>query len=188
MAFYNDEVLIGNNMKRIASIMLLFVFILSVTIAGAYDVLYVKNWEVNQNDVIKNYIHKSPYKMYTLSQLQGYTNKLLNYILAIDENYKDKVVIIRVSSDITRDFMFINNKLYVITDYMQKSSEEYISGTIAQLEKQYGVPQKQSEGTTTTYTFTKDESKVIAIAENKGKHYSLTIYYYYKNLFRSLMQ
>ncbi|MGQ9843903.1 MAG: hypothetical protein ACUVRK_10105 [Spirochaetota bacterium] len=175
-------------MKRIVSIMLLFVFISLVAMAGLYDVVYVKNWEVNQNEVIKIYIQTLPYKTYTLSQLHGYTNKLLNYILAIDENYKTKVVIVRVASDITRDFMFIGNKLYVITDYMQKSTEEYILKAIAQLGKQYGVPQKQSEGETTSYTFTKDQTKVIAIAENKGKHYSFTIYYYYKNLFRSLMQ
>lgn len=175
-------------MKRVLSIIFLFIFISLVAMAGPHDVLYVKNWEVNQNDVIKIYIQKSPYKTYTLSQLQGYSNKLLNYVLAIDENYKTRVVIVRVAGDITRDFMFIGNKLYVITDYMQKSSEEYISKAIAQLQKQYGVPQKQSEGETASYTFTKDETKVIAIAENKGKHYSFTIYYYYKNLFRSLMQ
>lgn len=175
-------------MKRIVSIMLLFVFISLVAMAGLDDVLYVNNWEANQNDVITIYIQKLPYKTYTLSQLQGYSNKLLNYVLAIDENYKTKIIIVRVASDITRDFMFIGNKLYVITDYMQKSTEEYISKAIAQLGKQYGVPHKQSEGETTSYSFTKDETKVIAIAENKGKHYSFTIYYYYKNLFRSLMQ
>jgi len=175
-------------MKRIFSIMLIFVFVLPIAIVWAYDVLYVQNWEAKRKDVIKNYVQKTPYKTYTLSQLQGYSNKLLNYILAIDENYKSRIVIVRVGSDITRDFMLIDDKLYVITDYMQQSSEGYITGTIAQLEKQYGVPQKQSEGVTTTYTFTKDETKVIAIAENKGKYYSLTIYYYYKNLFRSLMQ
>lgn len=175
-------------MKRRVSIMLIFVFILPVAIVWAYDVLYVQNWEIKQKDVIKNYIHKASYKTYTLSQLQGYSNKLLNYILAIDENYKSRIVIVRVGSEITRDFMFIDDKLYVITDYMQKSSEGYISGAIAQLEKKYGVPQKQSESTTTTYTFTRDETKVIAIAENKGKQYSLSVYYYYKNLFRSLMQ
>ncbi|MEJ5362805.1 MAG: hypothetical protein WHV26_12160 [Spirochaetota bacterium] len=175
-------------MKRIKLLFTGLSIIIVVAQVWAYVVMDIQKWEIDKNEAITSYIQKSPYKTYTLSQLKGYSNKLLNYILAIDENYKDKVVILRVTSDSTRDFMFINNKLYVITDYMQKSSEVSISGTIAQLEKKYGVPQKQSEGTTTTYTFTRNETKVIAIGENKGNNYYLTIYYYYKNLFRSLMQ
>ena len=175
-------------MKRILSLFTVLSLVIGITQVWAYIAMDIQKWEIDTKDVITSYIQKLSYKRYTLNQLQGYKNKLLNYILAIDENFKDKIVIIRVTGDITRDFMFINNKLYVITDYMQKSSEDYISGAIAQLEKKYGVPQKQSEGATTTYTFTRDETKVIAIGENKGNNYSLTIYYYYKNLFRSLMQ
>lgn len=175
-------------MKRMLSLLTGLSIIIVIAQVWAYVAMDIQKWEIDKNDVITSYIQKSPYKTYKLSQLKGYSNKLLNYILAIDENYKDKVIILRVTGDITRDFMLINNKLYVITDYMQKSSEDYISGAIAQLGKKYGVPQKQSEGTTTTYTFTRDETKVIAIGENKGNNYSLTIYYYYKNLFRSLMQ
>ncbi|MGB4267548.1 MAG: hypothetical protein WBK20_00055 [Spirochaetota bacterium] len=175
-------------MKRIKALFTGFCIIIIVAQVWAYVAMDIQKWEIDKKEVIKSYIHTLSYKTYTLNQLKGYSNKLLNYILAIDENYRDKIVILRVTGDITRDFMFINNKLYVITDYMQKSSEDYISGTIALLEKKYGVPQKQSEGTTKTYTFTRDETKVIAIGENKGNNYSLTIYYYYKNLFRSLMQ
>jgi hypothetical protein len=175
-------------MKRILSLFTGLSLVIVISQVWAYVAMDIQKWEIDKKDVITSYIHKSPYKTYTLSQLKGYSNKLLNYILAIDENYKDKIVILRVTSDITRDFMFINNKLYVITDYMQKSSEDYISGAIAQLGEKYGMPQKQSEGATTTYTFTRDETKVISIAEKKGNNYSLTIYYYYKNLFRSLMQ
>lgn len=175
-------------MKKIVRTAIMLIFTCMVLRVWAYTGIDVQKWEINQNDAVGLYIQKSPYKRYTLSQLQGYTNKLLNYILAIDENYKAKVVIFRVTSETTRDFMFIDNKLYVVTDYVQKPSEEYISGAIAQLEKKYGTPQKQSEGATTTWTFTRDDTKVIAIAESKGKNYSLTVYYYYKNLFRSLMQ
>ncbi|MDH7552856.1 MAG: hypothetical protein QHH74_04295 [Spirochaetota bacterium] len=175
-------------MKRILSLFTVLSLVIVIAQVWAYIAMDIQKWEIDKKDVITSYIQKLSYKTYTLNQLQGYKNKLLNYILAIDENFKDKIVIIRVTSDITRDFMFINNKLYVITDYMQKSSEDYMSGAIAQLEKKYGVPQKQSEGATTTYTFTRDETKVIAIGEKKGNKYSLTIYYYYKNLFRSLMQ
>ncbi len=175
-------------MKRIVHTAIMLIFMGMVLQVWAYIGIDVQKWEINQNDAVKLYILQSPYKKYTLSQLQGYTNKLLNYILAIDENYKTRVVIVRVTSETTRDFMFIDNKLYVVTDYVQKPPEDYISGAIAQIEKKYGTPQKQSEGTTTTWTFTRGDTKVIAIADTKGKNYSLTVYYYYKNLFRSLMQ
>ncbi|MCX8123780.1 MAG: hypothetical protein N3F66_06410 [Spirochaetes bacterium] len=175
-------------MKRTVSMMIMLSIACMVAQVWAYVGIDVQKWEVNENDVIKLYVQKAPFKKYSLSQLQGYSNKLLNYILAIDENYKTKVSIVRVTGEITRDFMFIDNKLYVVTDYLQKPSMDSITGAIAQLEKKYGYPQKQSEGATTTCTFTKDDTKIIAIAENKGKIYSLTVYYYYKNLFRSLMQ
>ncbi len=175
-------------MKRIKPLFTGFCLIIIVSQVWAYVAMDIQKWEIDKAEVIRSYIHTLSYKTYTLSQLKGYSNKLLNYILAIDENYKNRLIVLRVTGDITRDFIFINNKLYVITDYMQKSSEDYILGAIAQLKKKYGVPQKQSEGATTTYTFTRDETKVIAIGENKGTNCSLTIYYYYKNLFRSLMQ
>ncbi len=175
-------------MKRLVHMAILTGLFCIVLQVWAYDAIDVQKWEISHDDVVKLYIQKSEYKKYTLPQLQGYTNKLLNYILAIDENYRTKVNIVRVGGENTRDFLFIDNKLYVVTDYMQKPSRDYITGAIAKLEKKYGVPQKQSEGETTTYTFTMGETKVIAIAEPKSKNYSLTVYYYYKNLFRSLMQ
>ena len=178
----------GIDMKKAISTIVMLKLLLLAADVWAYSVVTIQKWGINQNDVIKKYLSNANYKQYALNQIAGYNNKLLNYILAIDADYKNKITIFRTGKGITRDFMFIGTKLYVVTDYMQLSNAESSSEVISALGKIYGTPQKQTEANTTTYTYTKDQTKIIAILEAKGQKYSMTIYYYYKNLFKSLLQ
>ncbi len=151
--------------------------------------LRIYSWQKNTEQVKKKYISKQKLKgnVVPVSKL-GYTHKILNYILAINDDLEEKVTIHRVASSFSRDFLFVNDTLYSVSDRHNRISDSSIQSLLGDLKRHYGTPRVQHHRDVTINTYSKDNTKVIFIidASNQGKN--ATVYYYAKNLFQSLMK
>src|SRR6056297_287956 len=152
-------------------------------------VLRIYSWQKNTEQVKKQYISGQKLKrnVVPVSKL-GYTHKILNYILAIDADLKEKVTIYRVESSFSRDYLFVNDTLYAVSDRYKSISNKSIQSIIGSLKRYYGTPRVQHDRDVTINTYSKDNTKVIFIIETSKQGKKATVYYYAKNLFQSLMK
>jgi len=152
-------------------------------------VLRIYSWQKNIEQVEKQYISGQKLKrnVVPVSKL-GYTHKILNYILAINADLKEKVTIHRVESAFSRDFLFVNDILYSVSDRHNRISNKSIQSLLGSLKRYYGTPRVQHDRDVIINTYSKDNTKVIFIIETSKQGKKATVYYYAKNLFQSLMK
>lgn len=158
----------------------------TISVYAEVDVLKIYAWQKTVDQVEKQYITGKNHKEKNVSPANpGYNNKILNYILAINADLKESIILKRIAKGYTRDFLFVDKQLYSISDRYSKVKPGSIRKLTGKLEQYYGKPKKQSNRDLTINTYSRDNTKVICIIENSGQ---VTVYYYDKNLFKSLMK
>jgi len=144
-------------------------------------------WGADKKSVFTFYVKNTPHFEFSVSRMPSYKNKIMNYILAIDSNLKDRITIIRASSDPVRDYLFVNKKLYSVLEYHGRIPKNDLSDIIKNLSSVYRDPTIQKDKGLTIYSFMGDNTKVITLARDKKNAVECKTYFYASNLFRMLL-
>ncbi len=168
---------------------LIFSLLTILPLQADVNVLRIYSWQKNTEKVQKQYISGQNLKGKVVSVASlGYNHKILNYILAINADLKQKVIVHRTESSFSRDFLFVNDTLYSVSDRYSRISKKNIENLLGSLKRNYGTPRTQNDGKVTINTYSKDNTKVLCIIETSQQGKQATVYYYAKNLFQSLMK
>ena len=120
---------------------------------------------------------------------QDYQNAILSHLSGINSDLNGKTVIYRLLTVPVKDYIFIHNKLYLISYQWVDASdrmEREIADTIG---REYGTPHVKKSKTETIYTYSRETTQVIMYKtiDEKGM-IKYQIYYYPKSLFRILFR
>ena len=144
-------------------------------------------WGTDTKSVYTHYVKNSPNFEFSVSRMPSYKNKIMNYILAIDSSLKDRITIIRASSDPVKDYLFVNKKLYSVLEYHGKISNNSLNTIIKNLSSVYKNPTIQQDKKLTVYSFMGAKTKVITLARKNKNAIECKTYFYAGNLFRMLL-
>jgi hypothetical protein len=118
----------------------------------------------------------------------GYTNKVMSYILAVDENIGSDMVVLSHKSGYTRDYLFIQGRLSTTMEDFGQISGETMNMIIRDLKRRYGEPSSQSEGGLTIDSWSDNKSKVMLYRKKLDNgRYKSKLYLYDRALFRKLI-
>ncbi|MCX7679963.1 MAG: hypothetical protein N2316_12220 [Spirochaetes bacterium] len=171
--------------KKIHLIAVLCAFVTIPTITASNIEQY--NWGIDKDETIKKHFPSGNYISFTPTQKPEYENKILSFILAINSEIKDRIVILRIESNPQRDFLFIRNKLYsVLENYGVLPAGEF-EKLINKLSSIYKEPNIQKDKNTVTYSFYGKDTKVLVLSYEKQKLVDCKVYHYASKLFRILI-
>ncbi len=153
---------------------------------GAHSDTY-DAWGTQKSDVLASMAAGSGYREFAPSGDPSYQNVIMNYILTINKELSGSITIVKVSSRPEKDLLFINGKLYSVTENYGNMSREALEGLVRELSAGYGEPVQQADSSLTTYTFTTGATKAIVYSYPGGKNITCRVYYYSASLFKMLM-
>lgn len=145
-----------------------------------------KEWGISIDQLKKN-ITGTPYTEFSPDTTPNYENKILNYIIAIDNNFKSKTKVIQLSNSPVCDYLFVKNKLYSVKNDFGSTTAKVFNDKMAALTKVYGMPAIQQDSSMTTHSFADENTKVLVISSKKQNNIEFTVYYYPAKLFKMLM-
>jgi hypothetical protein len=117
-----------------------------------------------------------------------YKNKILSYIIAIDNKLLDKIIVLRVKTQPVIDYLFVNDKLYTIMENWGSVDAKTEKDILAKLSGLFGQPLVQQDKNFYIYSFNSDKTKVLfyVMKSPDGKS-KCKVYYYTRALFRMLI-
>lgn len=145
------------------------------------------SWGTDKSTVIKGFPANTKYKEFLPKSDPKYENKIMNYVVAIDEGLAKNTTIIRTKTNPLRDYLFVKNKMYSIMEIYQSLSKDKINDIIKNLTADFGAPQIQQDKNMVIYTFSSTKTKVLVISYTNLKDISCRIYYYSSDLFKTLI-
>lgn len=155
---------------------------------GAYSMTGIDAWGTSRDVTIKKQaLAANNFTEFSPADHPEYENKIMNYIVAIDANLKNKINIVRTKEDPRRDFLFVNNKLYSVLEDYGKISNDKFQSIIRNLSGVFGRPSVQQDRNMTIHTFFNDKTKVLVLSNAKGGAVECRIYLYSGKLFKMLM-
>ncbi len=118
----------------------------------------------------------------------GYTNKVLSFILAIDEDIGGEMMVLSHNSGYTRDYLFIRGRLATTMEDFGQIPDKTMNMIIRELKKRYGEPSTQSKGSLTIDSWSDSTSKVMLYRKKLDNgRYKSKLYLYDRALFRQLI-
>lgn len=145
-------------------------------------------WGTPYDEISKQIPADANRSVFTPRQKPEYTNKILSFITAIDENYSDKIRILKVVSSNTADFLFFNNKLYSTLIEWDSIDDKAMKKIEAELLASFGSPTVQQSENLTISSYANATSKVLLYKKKtKDGKWSTRVYYYAKRLFKMLI-
>jgi len=143
-------------------------------------------WGISKEETIRRYASQN-HRMLTPASDPSYKNKIMSYIIAIDQDLKPKIAIIRSSNGIVRDFLLIDNTLYSVLERHGIITPEKRDDIVKTLTAKFGSPSIQRDKKITIYSFMGEETKALLILHDRSSDTQCTIYFYARNLFKMLI-
>ncbi len=170
--------------KKIIIIILIF----AATGIFAQDYPQKLEWGIQFEEITKDIPQNVKQTVFTPKQKPEYTNKILSFIIAIDEKYSDKIKILKAVSSNTADFLFFNNKLYSTLIEWENIDDKSIKKIEAELLASFGNPSAQQSDNLLINSYANSTTKVLLYKKKTGDgKWSCRIYYYAKKLFKMLI-
>lgn len=145
------------------------------------------NWGMRKDDVNAKYLKGIEQTSFTPVSKPEYENKILNFILAINSDMKERITIIRTSTTPPRDYLLINNKLYSVMENYGVMPAAGLDKVINELSSVYRQPNIQKDKNMVTYSFYGKETKVLVLSYQKQNLVDCKVYHYASKLFRILI-
>jgi hypothetical protein len=161
--------------------------ILMLCYSNSYSLPNYNDWGISKEEVIKRYLPKDKKYIQFDATRPNYENKIMNYIIAIDRDLKQKIKILRSSEKPVRDFLFVNDKLYSVLENQGILSSKKQSKLIEYLTSQFGTPTIQHDKRMTIYSFKGIKTKVLLLSNTGSVNTECKIYFYASNLFKMLI-
>ncbi len=181
-------------MKKISTRIniLIFVFInliLLVVMPEQTISLPVKyQWGTTLESIKKSHQSRGAVTLFSPREKPGYRNKILGFILNIDETFAEKIVILRTGSDPRIDYLFVNNRLYTILEDYGTIHETRVQGILDNLAGLYGTPHLQQDSNFYIYSYKNDTTNVLLyVLKQSAAVNRCKLYFYTKKLFSSLI-
>ncbi len=122
------------------------------------------------------------------SDMPDYKNKIMTYITAIDEKFKDEIVIVRLKGSPLCDYLFVRGKLCTKLDDWDVITEETQNRIMADLKGHYGEPSLQREENFFIYSFkSKTTNVMFYMLKGPDGRAKCKVYYYTSKLFKMLI-
>ncbi len=169
----------------ITALPLLLAALLAPRFAGSDPITY--EWGTRKDRVMSRYIGSAEHTSFTPSSKPEYENKILNFILAINSDMKERIVILRTAGGPMKDYLLINDKLYSVLENYGTMPASTFERVISDLSSKYKTPTIQKDKSMTTYSFQDKESKVLVLSYQKQNLVDCNIYHYASRLFRILI-
>jgi len=144
-------------------------------------------WGMRRDAVAAKYLKGVEHTSFTPSSKPEYENKILNFILAINADIKDRITIIRSDTAPPRDYLLINNKLYSVMENYGVMPSAGLDKVIDGLSSVYRQPNIQKDKNMVTYSFYGKETKVLVLSYQKQNLVDCKVYHYASKLFRILI-
>lgn len=167
--------------SAILFVMLLFCYSIS------FSQYNYNKWGISKEEVIKRYLQKDNKYVEFDANKPRYENKIMNYIIAIDRDLKQKIKILRSSKKPVRDFLLVNDKLYSVLENQGILSLKKQNKIIDSLTAQFGTPTIQRDKRMTIYSFKGRDTKVLLLSKPESNKIECKIYFYASNLFKMLI-
>ena len=145
------------------------------------------NWGMRKEDVMTKLISNAEHTAFTPSAKPEYENKILNFILAINSDMKERITILRTGTVPPRDFLLINNKLYSVLENYGVMPAASLDKVIQELTTAYKQPNIQKDKNMVTYSFYGKDTKVLVLSYQKQNLVDCKVYHYASKLFRILI-
>jgi hypothetical protein len=165
-------------------IMMLLLFAIPSRSAHAFSDFF--EWGISKEEMIRRYASQK-HRVLTPASDPAYKNKIMNYIIAIDQDLKPKIAIIRSSNGIVRDFLLIDNTLYSVLERHGIITPEKRDEIVRMLTAKFGSPSIQRDKKITIYSFRGEKTKALLIFHDRSSDTQCTIYFYARNLFKMLI-
>ncbi|MCP4762486.1 MAG: hypothetical protein GY870_11955 [archaeon] len=151
-----------------------------------YSTSTVDSWAISRDAVIKENITPSTkYIEFSPAKKPKYENKIMNYIVALDQELMNEIKIIRIQANPEKDFLMVKNKLYSIKESYNSISKKKMDKVIKKLTSRYGKSSLQKDEKMVIYTFSNNQTKVLVYSYLKSK--KAEVYLYAKQLFKMLI-
>ncbi len=161
--------------------------ILILSYSTSYSLSNYNEWGISKEEVIKRYLSKDKKYIQFDATKPHYKNKIMNYIIAIDRDLKQKIKILRSSKKPVRDFLFVNDKLYSVLENQGTLSSKKQNKLIDYLTSKFGTPTIQHDRRMTIYSFKGIKTKVLLLSNTGSDKIECKIYFYASNLFKMLI-
>lgn len=145
------------------------------------------NWGMCKDDVVKKHLGAASYSSFSPSAKPEYDNKILNFILAINNDTKEKISIMRSAGVPERDYLLINGKLYSVLENYGAIPSSGLDRVIGELSSTYKSPTVQKDKNMVTYSFYGKDTKVLVLSSQKQNLVDCKVYHYAGKLFRILI-
>lgn len=145
------------------------------------------SWGISKEETIKRHLPSGNYTSFSPATKPEYDNKILSFILAINSDIKDKILIIRGEGNPQRDYLLIRDKLYSVMENYGVISSSDFEKVISKLSADYKTPNIQKDKNTVTYSFYGKDTKVLVLSYEKQKLVDCRVYHYASKLFRILI-
>jgi hypothetical protein len=173
----------------IVSSIYIFFIVINVVNAHAAEKSYrVTKWEISKEAAVAEYLDGTRYETIKPSQSKDYSNKIYSHICSLNSDIASRITILRTTVKPYKELLFIDAKLYMITEEYDAMEELAFKKTFVAIKDTYGIPQMAKEGSTTTYSFKTDTVNAILEARVSGSAYDVKIYLYPRSLFRTVFQ
>jgi hypothetical protein len=145
-------------------------------------------WGITLNQVMSSLPTDKKITQFNPKQKENYSNKIMSYIIAIDNTLEEKITIVRINSQPVVDYLFINNTLYSVMEDWNDIDSSVEKNIKDNLEKKFSTPNLQQENNKLIYSFSDEKTKVLYYVLNfPNNKNNCAVYYYTKKLFRMLM-
>jgi len=166
---------------------LFFVIFLSFS-NDLFSSLKFDKWGISQKRIMNSIIStETNYITFTPDDNPKYKNKILHYIIAINNQNKNNIKIIRSKFYPEKDYLFVKDKLYSILENYGLITNKKLNEIIQKLETNYGSPIIQKDKKLVIYTFSNKKTKVLLLSQSKHSKIKCKVYFYANNLFKMLM-
>jgi hypothetical protein len=178
-------------MIRTILLSFIYLFFISINASGvnASEKTYAAiKWEITKEAAVSEYLSGSKYETIKPAQNKDYSNKIYTHLCSLNQEIASRITIIRTTSKPYKELLFIDAKLYMITEEYDSMDELSFKKTFVQMKDTFGIPQMAKEGPTTTYSFKTDAINAILEAQTSGSAYDVKIFIYPRSLFRTVFR
>ncbi|HOO72816.1 MAG TPA: hypothetical protein PK926_13755 [Spirochaetota bacterium] len=144
-------------------------------------------WGVSLSDFKKNN-PAGQFQEFSPRDNPEYKNKIMTFITAIDEKFKNEIIILRQKGAPMREYLFVRGKLCSKVDDWDVIPEDRQNSVMTQLKQLYGEPSIQKEDNFYINAFKSKTTNVLFyMLKHPDGSAKCKVYYYTSKLFRMLI-
>ncbi len=164
------------------------ILIVSLLYTSAYSLPVKFQWGTPIETIKNSHKPGETCTLFKPKERPDYKNKILGFILGIDANAADRILILRTGSDPRIDYLFVNNRLYTVMEDYGIVNETRIRGIQSALERLYGPHHLKQDSNLYIYSYKNDTTRVLFyVIRQSEERNQCRLYLYTSRLFSTLL-